>query len=104
MPSLSFLFQTDLLSRNDPLTLSPSTDLLSVRKPSVGRTHSLPNDSYMFQTPETGPYAAASGEKTSAHQKSQSGMESLSQKMLYMPRYIGAVRPLVFVDVIVLFF
>ncbi|KAJ6660386.1 hypothetical protein lerEdw1_017809 [Lerista edwardsae] len=64
---------TDLLSRNDSLTLSPSKDLLSVRKPSVGRTHSLPNDSYMFQAPETGAYAGASGEKTSPHQKAQSG-------------------------------
>uniref|UniRef100_A0A8B9CC82 Voltage-dependent T-type calcium channel subunit alpha-1G n=1 Tax=Anser brachyrhynchus TaxID=132585 RepID=A0A8B9CC82_9AVES len=27
------------------------SDLLSVRKPSVGRTRSLPNDSYMFQPP-----------------------------------------------------
>uniref|UniRef100_A0A803T135 Calcium voltage-gated channel subunit alpha1 G n=1 Tax=Anolis carolinensis TaxID=28377 RepID=A0A803T135_ANOCA len=31
----------------------PCPDLLSVRKTSVGRTHSLPNDSYMFQAPDT---------------------------------------------------
>ncbi|XP_053153945.1 voltage-dependent T-type calcium channel subunit alpha-1G isoform X2 [Hemicordylus capensis] len=63
----------DIPSRSNPLTLSPSKDLLSVRKPSVGRTHSLPNDSYMFQTPGTGTYDNASGEKSSSHQKSQSG-------------------------------
>lgn len=27
-------------------------NLLSVRKPTVGRTHSLPNDSYMFLPPQ----------------------------------------------------
>ncbi|XP_077184073.1 voltage-dependent T-type calcium channel subunit alpha-1G isoform X4 [Paroedura picta] len=64
---------TDLPSGIDPLTLSPSKDLLSVRKPSVGRTHSLPNDSYMFQSPDTGTYEVASTEKNPPHQKSQSG-------------------------------
>ncbi|XP_053231734.1 voltage-dependent T-type calcium channel subunit alpha-1G isoform X4 [Podarcis raffonei] len=63
----------NLPSRNDPLTLSPSKDLLSVRKPSVGRTHSLPNDSYMFQAPDTGIYNDSSGERNTSHQKSQSG-------------------------------
>ncbi|XP_034960249.1 voltage-dependent T-type calcium channel subunit alpha-1G isoform X4 [Zootoca vivipara] len=63
----------NLPSRNDPLTLSPSKDLLSVRKPSVGRTHSLPNDSYMFQAPDTGIYNDSSGERNTPHQKSQSG-------------------------------
>lgn len=37
-------------------------NLLSVRKPAVGRTHSLPNDSYMFLSPQpvgqTSPTAA----------------------------------------------
>ncbi|XP_061472005.1 voltage-dependent T-type calcium channel subunit alpha-1G [Rhineura floridana] len=65
--------QANLPSRNDPLTLSPSKDLLNVRKPSVGRTHSLPNDSYMFQAPDIDTYNASSGEKNSSHQKSQSG-------------------------------
>ncbi|XP_044275969.1 voltage-dependent T-type calcium channel subunit alpha-1G [Varanus komodoensis] len=64
---------TDFPPRNDPLALSPSKDLLSVRKPSVGRTHSLPNDSYMFQAPGTSPYGDASGEKGTSYQKSQSG-------------------------------
>uniref|UniRef100_A0A670J9V4 Voltage-dependent T-type calcium channel subunit alpha-1G n=1 Tax=Podarcis muralis TaxID=64176 RepID=A0A670J9V4_PODMU len=50
-----------------------SKDLLSVRKPSVGRTHSLPNDSYMFQAPDTGIYNDSSGERNTSHQKSQSG-------------------------------
>uniref|UniRef100_U3J8C9 Voltage-dependent T-type calcium channel subunit alpha-1G n=1 Tax=Anas platyrhynchos platyrhynchos TaxID=8840 RepID=U3J8C9_ANAPP len=42
---------------DDTLTLSPDKDLLSVRKPSVGRTRSLPNDSYMFQPPRCRPCA-----------------------------------------------
>uniref|UniRef100_A0A672UW22 Voltage-dependent T-type calcium channel subunit alpha-1G n=1 Tax=Strigops habroptila TaxID=2489341 RepID=A0A672UW22_STRHB len=55
---------------------SPSDifDLLSVRKPSVGRTHSLPNDSYMFQPPYSSPCPASLGERNPAHHKSQSGM------------------------------
>uniref|UniRef100_A0A8C3J2X0 Voltage-dependent T-type calcium channel subunit alpha-1G n=1 Tax=Chrysemys picta bellii TaxID=8478 RepID=A0A8C3J2X0_CHRPI len=58
---------------NDTLTLSPSKDLLSVRKPSVGRTHSLPNDSYMFQPPYAGSCANSQAERNASHQKSQSG-------------------------------
>ncbi|XP_013926167.1 PREDICTED: voltage-dependent T-type calcium channel subunit alpha-1G isoform X2 [Thamnophis sirtalis] len=65
---------TDLPSINDPLILSSNQDLLRVGKTSVGRTHSLPNDSYMFQAPDAGPYDAGPlGEKNSSHQKSQSG-------------------------------
>ncbi|XP_067403577.1 voltage-dependent T-type calcium channel subunit alpha-1G [Emydura macquarii macquarii] len=63
----------DPLSKDDTLTLSPSKDLLSVRKPSVGRTHSLPNDSYMFQPPYSGSCADAQDERNASHQKSQSG-------------------------------
>ncbi|NXB35042.1 CAC1G protein, partial [Eulacestoma nigropectus] len=48
-------------------------DLLSVRKPSVGRTHSLPNDSYMFQPPYSSPCAASLDDRKPAHHKSQSG-------------------------------
>uniref|UniRef100_A0A8C3PGD6 Voltage-dependent T-type calcium channel subunit alpha n=1 Tax=Chrysemys picta bellii TaxID=8478 RepID=A0A8C3PGD6_CHRPI len=48
-------------------------DLLSVRKPSVGRTHSLPNDSYMFQPPYAGSCANSQAERNASHQKSQSG-------------------------------
>ncbi|XP_033894904.3 voltage-dependent T-type calcium channel subunit alpha-1G isoform X4 [Acipenser ruthenus] len=42
-------------------------NLLSVRKPSVGRAHSLPNDSYMFQTldPAASPKRDQSGSTTS---------------------------------------
>ncbi|ETE71106.1 Voltage-dependent T-type calcium channel subunit alpha-1G, partial [Ophiophagus hannah] len=65
--------RTDLPSINDPLILSSNQDLLRVGKTSVGRTHSLPNDSYMFQAPDAGPYDASLGEKNSSHQKSQSG-------------------------------
>nr|XP_042697003.1 voltage-dependent T-type calcium channel subunit alpha-1G isoform X14 [Chrysemys picta bellii] len=64
---------TDHLSKDDTLTLSPSKDLLSVRKPSVGRTHSLPNDSYMFQPPYAGSCANSQAERNASHQKSQSG-------------------------------
>lgn len=76
MASLSFLLQMDVPSRNDPLSLSPNKGLLSVKKSSVGRTHSLPNDSYMFQPPATGIYDGSAGEKNPSHQKSQSGIKS----------------------------
>ncbi|KFQ26343.1 Voltage-dependent T-type calcium channel subunit alpha-1G, partial [Merops nubicus] len=64
---------------DDTLTLSPSKDLLSVRKPSVGRTHSLPNDSYMFQPPYSSPCPASLGERNPAHHKSQSGSKASVQ-------------------------
>ncbi|NXQ16811.1 CAC1G protein, partial [Peucedramus taeniatus] len=54
-------------------------DLLSVRKPSVGRTHSLPNDSYMFQPPYSGPCPASLGDRKPAHHKSQSGSKASVQ-------------------------
>ncbi|KFW04274.1 Voltage-dependent T-type calcium channel subunit alpha-1G, partial [Eurypyga helias] len=69
----------DLRSKDDTLTLSPSKDLLSVRKPSVGRTHSLPNDSYMFQAPYSSPCPASLGERNPAHHKSQSGSKASVQ-------------------------
>uniref|UniRef100_A0A672UWY7 Voltage-dependent T-type calcium channel subunit alpha n=1 Tax=Strigops habroptila TaxID=2489341 RepID=A0A672UWY7_STRHB len=55
------------------------SDLLSVRKPSVGRTHSLPNDSYMFQPPYSSPCPASLGERNPAHHKSQSGSKASVQ-------------------------
>ncbi|XP_075626477.1 voltage-dependent T-type calcium channel subunit alpha-1G isoform X7 [Balearica regulorum gibbericeps] len=77
---LSLVYPTaDLRSKDDTLTLSPSKDLLSVRKPSVGRTHSLPNDSYMFQPPYSGPCPASLGERNPAHHKSQSGSKASVQ-------------------------
>ncbi|XP_068065680.1 voltage-dependent T-type calcium channel subunit alpha-1G isoform X6 [Anomalospiza imberbis] len=69
----------DLRSKDDTLTLSPSKDLLSVRKPSVGRTHSLPNDSYMFQPPYSSPSPASLGDRKPAHHKSQSGSKASVQ-------------------------
>ncbi|XP_069373568.1 voltage-dependent T-type calcium channel subunit alpha-1G isoform X17 [Paralichthys olivaceus] len=52
------LEQTEQLDPGEPLR----DNLLSVRKPTVGRTHSLPNDSYMFVPPQpfglTGPAPA----------------------------------------------
>ncbi|XP_077044302.1 voltage-dependent T-type calcium channel subunit alpha-1G isoform X17 [Agelaius phoeniceus] len=71
--------QADLRSKDDTLTLSPSKDLLSVRKPSVGRTHSLPNDSYMFQPPYSSPCPASLGNRKPAHHKSQSGSKASVQ-------------------------
>ncbi|XP_054134714.1 voltage-dependent T-type calcium channel subunit alpha-1G isoform X12 [Melozone crissalis] len=68
-----------LRSRDAALTLSPSKDLLSVRKPSVGRTHSLPNDSYMFQPPYSRPGPASLGNRKPAHHKSQSGSKASVQ-------------------------
>uniref|UniRef100_A0A8C3IYI0 Voltage-dependent T-type calcium channel subunit alpha-1G n=1 Tax=Chrysemys picta bellii TaxID=8478 RepID=A0A8C3IYI0_CHRPI len=56
-----------------PIPASDLFDLLSVRKPSVGRTHSLPNDSYMFQPPYAGSCANSQAERNASHQKSQSG-------------------------------
>uniref|UniRef100_A0A8B9CFW6 Voltage-dependent T-type calcium channel subunit alpha n=1 Tax=Anser brachyrhynchus TaxID=132585 RepID=A0A8B9CFW6_9AVES len=64
---------------DDTLTLSPDKDLLSVRKPSVGRTRSLPNDSYMFQPPRCRPCAAGLAERTPAHHKAQSGSKASVQ-------------------------
>ncbi|RLV99347.1 hypothetical protein DV515_00009899 [Chloebia gouldiae] len=69
----------DLRSKDDTLALSPSKDLLSVRKPSVGRTHSLPNDSYMFQPPSSSPSPASLGDRRPAHHKSQSGSKASVQ-------------------------
>ncbi|KAM6050280.1 voltage-dependent T-type calcium channel subunit alpha-1G isoform 3-T3 [Theristicus caerulescens] len=71
--------KADLRSKDDTLTLSPSKDLLSVRKPSVGRTHSLPNDSYMFQPPYSSPCPASLGDRNPAHHKSQSGSKASVQ-------------------------
>ncbi|NWS01982.1 CAC1G protein, partial [Motacilla alba] len=68
-----------LESNDDTLTLSPSKDLLSVRKPSVGRTHSLPNDSYMFQPPYSSPCPPSLGDRKPAHHKSQSGSKASVQ-------------------------
>ncbi|NXU07908.1 CAC1G protein, partial [Pardalotus punctatus] len=68
-----------LESNDDTLTLSPSKDLLSVRKPSVGRTHSLPNDSYMFQAPYSSPCPASLGDRKPPHHKSQSGSKASVQ-------------------------
>uniref|UniRef100_A0A8D0CKF3 Voltage-dependent T-type calcium channel subunit alpha n=1 Tax=Scleropages formosus TaxID=113540 RepID=A0A8D0CKF3_SCLFO len=57
-------------------------NLLSVRKTSVGRTHSLPNDSYMFLALRT---AAATVSHASSPQRAQSGVAVVndSQEALY---------------------
>ncbi|XP_069655268.1 voltage-dependent T-type calcium channel subunit alpha-1G isoform X16 [Haliaeetus albicilla] len=94
--------KADLRSKDDTLTLSPSKDLLSVRKPSVGRTHSLPNDSYMFQPPYSSPCPASLGERNPAHHKSQSGSKASVQSqpadtssLLQIPKdHFHHVKPL----------
>uniref|UniRef100_A0A8C2UEZ4 Voltage-dependent T-type calcium channel subunit alpha n=1 Tax=Coturnix japonica TaxID=93934 RepID=A0A8C2UEZ4_COTJA len=56
-------------------------DLLSVRKPSVGRTHSLPNDSYMFHTsqPLSRPSTASLRDGNPAQHKAHSGSKASVQ-------------------------
>uniref|UniRef100_A0A8C2UH92 Voltage-dependent T-type calcium channel subunit alpha n=1 Tax=Coturnix japonica TaxID=93934 RepID=A0A8C2UH92_COTJA len=63
------------------LALSPCQDLLSVRKPSVGRTHSLPNDSYMFHTsqPLSRPSTASLRDGNPAQHKAHSGSKASVQ-------------------------
>ncbi|NXK48654.1 CAC1G protein, partial [Chauna torquata] len=68
-----------LESNDDTLTLSPSKDLLSVRKPSVGRTHSLPSDSLMFRPPHCRPCVASLGGRNPAHHKARSGSKASVQ-------------------------
>ncbi|KYO31073.1 hypothetical protein Y1Q_0016435 [Alligator mississippiensis] len=96
-----FYPMTNFHSKNDTLTLSPSKDLLSVRKPSVGRTHSLPNDSYMFQPPYSGPCAGTPGERKPSYLKSQSGSKTSVQSqpadtssLLQIPKvHFHRIRP-----------
>ncbi|XP_067860550.1 voltage-dependent T-type calcium channel subunit alpha-1G [Heptranchias perlo] len=49
----------------------PEKNLLTVRKPFVGRTHSLPNDSYMFQPVDPAPLPGL--QRSESNHKSQSG-------------------------------
>uniref|UniRef100_A0A8C3CCT4 Ion transport domain-containing protein n=1 Tax=Cairina moschata TaxID=8855 RepID=A0A8C3CCT4_CAIMO len=69
--SLDLFHPTDIISSSE--------DLLSVRKPSVGRTRSLPNDSYMFQPPRCRHCTAGLAERTPAHHKAQSGSKASVQ-------------------------
>uniref|UniRef100_A0A8D2QBY9 Voltage-dependent T-type calcium channel subunit alpha-1G n=1 Tax=Zonotrichia albicollis TaxID=44394 RepID=A0A8D2QBY9_ZONAL len=71
--------QLSLAYHTQGSTAMPGNDLLSVRKPSVGRTHSLPNDSYMFQPPYSSPGPASLGNRKPAHHKSQSGSKASVQ-------------------------
>ncbi|XP_069056149.1 voltage-dependent T-type calcium channel subunit alpha-1G isoform X1 [Pleurodeles waltl] len=45
----------ELVSNSDDIRGTEEKNLLTVRKPFVGRTHSLPNDSYMLQTLDSSP-------------------------------------------------
>uniref|UniRef100_A0A8C3QGN7 Voltage-dependent T-type calcium channel subunit alpha-1G n=1 Tax=Cyanoderma ruficeps TaxID=181631 RepID=A0A8C3QGN7_9PASS len=76
---LSLAYHMVRISAGGDDTLSPGKDLLSVRKPSVGRTHSLPNDSYMFQPPHSSPCPASLGDRKPAHHKFQSGSKASVQ-------------------------
>eukprot|EP00076_Gallus_gallus_P027614 XP_015150973.2 voltage-dependent T-type calcium channel subunit alpha-1G isoform X11 [Gallus gallus] len=71
----------ELRCRDAALALSPCQDLLSVRKPSVGRTHSLPNDSYMFHTsqPRSRPSTASLRDGNPAQHKVHSGSKASVQ-------------------------
>ncbi|XP_038612914.1 LOW QUALITY PROTEIN: voltage-dependent T-type calcium channel subunit alpha-1G [Tachyglossus aculeatus] len=60
----------------------PGQSLLSVRKLGVGRAHSLPNDSYMFQAPEP---SALPAQRTQEFPKSQSGSATSFQSQLVDP-------------------
>uniref|UniRef100_A0A8V1ANI6 Voltage-dependent T-type calcium channel subunit alpha n=1 Tax=Gallus gallus TaxID=9031 RepID=A0A8V1ANI6_CHICK len=73
--------QAELRCRDAALALSPCQDLLSVRKPSVGRTHSLPNDSYMFHTsqPRSRPSTASLRDGNPAQHKVHSGSKASVQ-------------------------
>ncbi|KAG8446311.1 hypothetical protein GDO86_013952 [Hymenochirus boettgeri] len=55
----------------------PATNLLSVRKPSVCRAHSLPNDSYMLQ--RTGSCVQCPAQRNHCYQKSGSSASVQSQ-------------------------
>uniref|UniRef100_A0A669Q7Y8 Voltage-dependent T-type calcium channel subunit alpha-1G n=1 Tax=Phasianus colchicus TaxID=9054 RepID=A0A669Q7Y8_PHACC len=73
--------KAELRCRDAALALSPCQDLLSVRKPSVGRTHSLPNDSYMFHTaqPRCRPSTASPRHGSPAQHKAHSGSKASVQ-------------------------
>ncbi|OXB77005.1 UNVERIFIED_CONTAM: hypothetical protein H355_014827 [Colinus virginianus] len=75
------LVAAELRCRDAALALSPGQDLLSVRKPSVGRTHSLPNDSYMFHTsqPRSRPSTASLHDGNPAQHKAHSGSKASVQ-------------------------
>ncbi|XP_072207800.1 voltage-dependent T-type calcium channel subunit alpha-1G isoform X6 [Excalfactoria chinensis] len=98
----------ELRCRDAVLALSPCQDLLSVRKPSVGRTHSLPNDSYMFHTsqPRSRPSTSSLHDGNPAQHKAHSGSKASVQSqpadtssLLQIPKdhfhYVRAHDPLV---------
>ncbi|XP_021270623.1 voltage-dependent T-type calcium channel subunit alpha-1G isoform X1 [Numida meleagris] len=100
--------KAELRCRDSTLALPPGQDLLSVRKPSVGRTHSLPNDSYMFHTsqPCSRPSTASLCYRTPAQHKAHSGSKASVQSqpadtssLLQIPkdhfRHVRAHDPLV---------
>lgn len=56
-PILDRALDSHLCPQQDPAE-SREGNLLNVKKPTVGRTHSLPNDSYMFLPPQACDHAA----------------------------------------------
>ncbi|XP_048820791.1 voltage-dependent T-type calcium channel subunit alpha-1G isoform X14 [Lagopus muta] len=98
----------ELRCRDAALTPSPCQDLLSVRKPSVGRTHSLPNDSYMFHAaqhrcrPSTASLRHGSPAQRKAHSGSKASVQSQpadTSSLLQIPKdhfhHVRARDPLV---------
>uniref|UniRef100_A0A8C6PMR8 Voltage-dependent T-type calcium channel subunit alpha n=1 Tax=Nothobranchius furzeri TaxID=105023 RepID=A0A8C6PMR8_NOTFU len=76
----------------EPVTRSPQLHPLAVKKPAVGRTHSLPNDSYMFfPMAPFGPSSSASARLVAPSQepqcllgihRAQSGTDFVSTKVV----------------------
>ncbi|XP_048820792.1 voltage-dependent T-type calcium channel subunit alpha-1G isoform X15 [Lagopus muta] len=100
--------KAELRCRDAALTPSPCQDLLSVRKPSVGRTHSLPNDSYMFHAaqhrcrPSTASLRHGSPAQRKAHSGSKASVQSQpadTSSLLQIPKdhfhHVRARDPLV---------
>uniref|UniRef100_A0A8C4XIB7 Voltage-dependent T-type calcium channel subunit alpha-1G n=1 Tax=Erpetoichthys calabaricus TaxID=27687 RepID=A0A8C4XIB7_ERPCA len=99
--------EMELRNINNPSPLAEGAiladNLLSVRKPSVGRTHSLPNDSYMFHPlnpagstgPSRGAISPQKGQSakesvTSAERNQQSDLSVLQPAVLLVPATPGA--------------
>ncbi|XP_029456505.1 voltage-dependent T-type calcium channel subunit alpha-1G isoform X3 [Rhinatrema bivittatum] len=81
--------QNELPPKDDMAEVPQEESLLTVRKPSVGRTHSLPNDSYMLQTPDSSdPCVSCQVERNRGYPKSQSGSTTSVQSQ---PADIGSL-------------
>ncbi|XP_069510999.1 voltage-dependent T-type calcium channel subunit alpha-1G isoform X3 [Ambystoma mexicanum] len=84
---------TELVSKEDVAAGTQEKNLLSVKKPSVGRTHSLPNDSYMLQTLDPSPWDGGPAHRIPCPNKDQAGSTTSVQsqpadtsRLLQVPR------------------